>query len=311
LKKQKETLSTQRRGLLFSLPKGKIILLSILYGILSAGTWGAADFIGGLASKHTSPYRVLFLAEIAGLIPFIVIALLIRETVPPLGDMLLGAVSSLVGLGGLLLLYRALASGQMTIAAPVSALFAALIPVVFGFFSLGAPSLTTLIGFGLAFLAVWLISQTDPRDWRSPLKGLRGISGIASLRLPLLSGLFFGLYFLVIHRATLNAFFWPLVAARFAGFAMFGLFALFTRQPALPPREVWALCVVNGIIDIAGNGFYVLAAQAGRLDVAAVLSALYPASTVLLAWIVLKEKINWLQAVGVLLAFAAIILFTL
>jgi len=283
-------------------------LLSILYGILSAGTWGAADFIGGIASKRTSPYRVLFLAEIAGLIPFIAIALLIRETVPPAVDLLLGAGSSLLGLSGLLLLYRALATGQMTIAAPVSALFAAIVPVVFGFFALGMPSPATLLGFGLAFLAVWFISQSGEADWGSPLKGLHSLK---DLRLPLLAGLFFGTYFLIIHRATLNAFFWPLVAARFAGFAAFGLFALFTRQPALPPREVWSLCLVNGIIDIAGNGFYVLAAQAGRIDVAAVLGALYPASTVLLAWIFLKERITWLQTLGVLLAFIAIVLFTL
>jgi drug/metabolite transporter (DMT)-like permease len=283
-------------------------LLSILYGILSAGTWGAADFIGGLASKRTSPYRVLFLAEIAGLVPFIVIALAIRETIPPAVDLLLGAASSLVGLGGLLLLYRALASGQMTIAAPVSALLAALIPVIFGLFTLGIPSPATLTGFGLAFLAVWFISQTDAANWRSPLQGLRGL---ADLRLPLLSGLFFGCYFLVIHHATLHAFFWPLVAARLTGFLAFGIYALLTRQPAFPPREVWGLSLVNGIIDISGNGFYVLAAQAGRIDVAAVLSALYPASTVLLAWVILKERINWLQAVGVLLAFVAIILFTL
>jgi drug/metabolite transporter (DMT)-like permease len=298
------------RGDIFyqSLNKGNIPLLSILYGILSAGTWGAADFIGGLASKRTSPYRVLFLAEIAGLVPFIALAVLLREPVPPVTDMLLGAGSSLVGLGGLLLLYRALADGQMTIAAPVSALFAAVIPVIFGFFSLGAPSPATLLGFGLAFAAVWLISQTGGAGGPSSLPGLRSL---ADLRLPLLSGLFFGSYFLVIHRATLHAFFWPLVAARFAGFAAFGLFALVTRQPALPPREVWGLCAINGIIDIAGNGFYILAAQAGRIDVAAVLSALYPASTVLLAWVVLKERINWLQAVGVLLAFLAILLFTL
>ena len=283
-------------------------MLSVFYGILSAGTWGAADFIGGLASKRTSPYRVLFLAEIAGLLPFIALALLLHEPMPSATDMLLGAGSSLVGLGGLLMLYRALASSQMTIAAPVSALFAALIPVIFGFFALGVPSVATLIGFALAFVAVWLISQNDLTDWRSPLKGLRNL---ADLRLPLLSGLFFGCYFLIIHRATLHAFFWPLVAARLAGFVMFGLFALFTRQPALPPREVWGLCIVNGMIDIAGNGFYVLSAQAGRLDVAAVLGALYPASTVLLAWVVLKERINWLQALGVVLAFIAIVLFTL
>ncbi len=277
-------------------------MLSIIYGILSAGTWGAGDFIGGLASRRTSPYRVLFLAELAGMIPFTLLALLLREPLPPTSDMFLGAGSSLLGLMGLLFLYRALAGGQMTIAAPVSALFAALIPVIFGFFALGAPSTTTLIGFALAFAAVWLISQTEFTNWRFSLQ---------ELRLPLFSGLFFGLYFLTLHRATLNAFFWPLAAARLAGFVALGLYALIARQPALPPREIWGLSIVNGILDIGGNAFYVLAAQTGRLDVAAVLSALYPASTVLLAWIFLKERITWLQAVGVLLAFVAIVLFTL
>ncbi|HLO14197.1 MAG TPA: DMT family transporter [Anaerolineales bacterium] len=277
-------------------------MLSIIYGILSAGTWGAADFIGGLASKQTSPYRVLFLAEIAGLVPFTLLALLTRESIPPAADMLLGAGSSLLGLGGLLLLYRALADGQMTIAAPVSALFAALIPVIFGFFALGAPSLATIIGFGFAFLAVWFISQTGSANWHFRLM---------DLRLPLFSGLFFGVYFIVIRQATLNAFFWPLIAARFAGFVAFGLYALITRQPAMPPRNVWGFCLINGVIDLGGNAFYVLAAQTGRMDVAAVLGALYPASTVLLAWIFLKERISWLQTFGVLLAFTAIVLFTI
>jgi len=277
-------------------------LLSIFYGIASAAAWGAADFLGGLASKRTSPYRVLFLAEFAGVIPFTALALLMREPIPPAADMLLAAVSSLLGLTGLLFLYRALATGQMTIAAPVSALFAALIPVIFGFFTLGAPSSATMIGFGFAFLAVWLISQTAYGNWRVSL---------ADLRLPLLSGFFFGFYFILIHKATLHAFFWPLMVARLAGFLAFGVFALIARQPAMPPRDIWGLCLINGIMDSGGNAFYVLAAQTGRIDVAAVLGALYPASTVLLAWIILKERITWLQMIGVLLAFIAIVLFAI
>jgi drug/metabolite transporter (DMT)-like permease len=282
-------------------------LLSIIYGIASAATWGAADFIGGLASKRTSPYRILFLGELSGLIPFIVLGIVTGESVPPLADMLWAALASLLGLGGLLFLYRSLADGQMTIAAPVSALFAALVPVLFSFFTQGLPPITTLLGFALAFIAVWLISQTGETDWRFPLQRLRNLR---SLRLPLISGLFFGLYFVVIYKATLNAFFWPLVSARAAGFIAIGLFALLTRQPAMPPRELWGYGIVNGIIDVGGNGFYILAAQTGRLDVSAVLGALYPASTVLLAWIFLKEKISWVQTSGILLAFVAIILFT-
>ncbi len=285
-------------------------MLPILYGLVSATAWGAADFIGGLASKRTSPIRVLFLAEIAGFIPFMLLAIILREPIPPAGDLLTGAFASLVGLAGLIFLYRALAEGQMTIAAPVSALFAAVIPVIFGSLTLGLPSTATLIGFGLAFLAVWLISQTDSTNWRFSLSDT-STSFSTSLRLPLISGFFFGFYFIILHRATLNAFFWPLTAARFAGFVALGLLALVTRQPAMPPRETWALCILNGIIDIAGNGFYVLSAQTGRIDVAAVLGALYPAGTVLLAWLILKERISAIQTMGIVLAFIAIVLFTL
>jgi drug/metabolite transporter (DMT)-like permease len=277
-------------------------VLSILFGLISSASWGTADFIGGLASRKTSAIRVLYLAEIAGFIPFLLLAILTREAIPPVNDLLLGAFSSLIGLGGLIFLYRALAEGQMTIAAPVSALLAALIPVIFGLFTLGIPSTATLIGFGLAFLAVWFISQSDSTNWRVSLK---------DLRLPLISGLFFGFYFVFLHQATLNAFFWPLTAARFAGFLALGLLAIVTRQPAMPPRETWTLCIINGLIDIAGNAFYVLSAQTGRVDVAAVLGALYPASTVLLAWIFLKERITFVQGTGLVLAFIAIVLFTL
>lgn len=277
-------------------------MLPIIYGLLSSATWGAADFIGGLVSKRTNPIRVLYLAEIASFIPFIVLAIVLREPLPPAPDLFMGALASVLGLIGLVFLYRALAEGQMTIAAPVSALFAAFIPVLFGSLTLGLPSITTMIGFGLAFLAVWLISQTDSTNWRF---------SISDLRLPLISGFFFGFYFIIIHKATLNAFFWPLATARFAGFVALGLYALITRQPAMPPRETWTLCIINGIIDIAGNGFYVLSAHAGRIDVAAVLGALYPASTVLLAWIFLKERISAIQTLGITLAFIAIVLFTI
>jgi len=277
-------------------------LLSIIYGLISSTAWGAADFVGGLASKRANAIRVLYLSEIAGFIPFMLLAIILHEPLPSAGDFLMGVISSLIGLTGLIFLYRALAEGQMTIAAPVSALFAALIPVIFGSFTLGLPSVTTLIGFGLAFLAVWFISQTDSTNWRF---------SISDLRLPLISGFFFGFYFIAIHKATLNAFFWPLTAARFAGFVALALFALFTRQSPMPPRETWTLCILNGVIDIVGNGFYVLSAHTGRIDVAAVLGALYPASTVLLAWIFLKEKISFVQTLGIIFAFIAIILFTL
>ena len=277
-------------------------MLSIFYGIASAVTWGAGDFIGGLATKKTSPYRVLFLGQLAGLVPFLLLALLTVETIPPIADWLWSALASLLGLGGLISLYRALAGGQMTIAAPVSALFSALIPVVFAIITTGLPSNSVLVGFILAFFAIWLISQTDRMNLRFSL---------SDLRLPLISGLFFGLYFIALHQATVHTFFWPLAISRITGVLALGVFALVRRQPAMPPRSLWGIVILNGVLDIAGNGFYALAARTGRLDIAAVLGALYPASTVLLAWILLKEKISTIQTVGILCAFAAIVLFTI
>jgi drug/metabolite transporter (DMT)-like permease len=277
-------------------------LLSIFYGIASAASWGAADFLGGLATKRTSPYRVLFLGQLAGLFPFLLLAIFTSEAIPPLADMLWSGLASLLGLAGLVFLYRALAGGQMIIAAPVSAVFAAFLPVLFAFFTVGLPSVLTLIGFALAFVAIWLISQTDGMNLRFSL---------AELRLPLTSGFFFGLYFIALHYATQHGIYWPLAGSRITGILTLGLLALWTRQPALPPRNIWGIVILNGVLDIVGNGFYGLAARTGRLDVAAVLGALYPASTVLLAWILLKEKISTIQTIGILCAFAAIILFTL
>jgi drug/metabolite transporter (DMT)-like permease len=285
-------------------------LISIFYGILSAFMWGAADFIGGIASKRTAAYRVIFLAEIAGLIPFTALALLTREPIPPVTDLLWGALASLTGLGGLTLLYRALADGRMTLAAPISALLAAVVPVLVALFTIGLPSTTTLIGFGTAFGAVWMISQPDPRELRFGVSDT-STSLSASLRLPLLAGIFFGFYFVLLDKATENAFYWVLASARLAGIVALGAYALVTRQPVLPPREVWFHSIVNGMIDIAGNAFFVLSAKTGRLDVAAVLSSLYPSSTVFLARVILKERTSRVQFIGIVLAFIAIILFTL
>ena len=277
-------------------------MISILYGILSAASWGAADFIGGIATKRTAAYRVLFLAEVAGLVPFLALALLTHEAIPPAMELFLGALASLVGLTGLTILYRALADGKMSIAAPISALLAALVPVIVGLLTLGIPAPTTILGFGFTLGAVWLISQSNSTGWRFTL---------SDLRLPLFAGIFFGFYFVLLHAATRHAFYWVLVAARLAGFLALGLYALITRQPAMPPREVWGHAITNGIIDIAGSAFFVLASTTGRMDVAAVLGALYPASTVFLAWLILKEQITRLQAIGITLAFVAIVLFTI
>ena len=286
-------------------------MLPIFFGLLSALSWGAGDFAGGLASRKASPYRVLFLAELAGLVLILALAVGSGEPFPAPDVWVWGGAASLVGTLGLLFLYRALSSGRMTVAAPLSALISAVVPVAVGFVTQGNPGLATIAGFALALLAVAMISGGGSLNY--PCRPRRDFRQLLTPEIwqPLLAGIFFGLYFVLMYTATRTAFFWPLVSARLAGTIAIAAYALVARQPMMPGREVWRLCLVSGVLDVGGNVFYVLSSQAGRLDVAAVLAALYPATTVLLAWGILNERISRLQLAGILLALFAIVLLTI
>jgi uncharacterized membrane protein len=277
-------------------------LLSILYGLLSALSWGGGDFIGGLASRSEKAVRVVTLAEIAGLALLLVLKLFIPEEVPPIQIWLLSGAASLLGTAGIIMLWRALATGQMSIAAPVSALMAAIIPVVFSSVTEGFPGPLAAVGMLFALASIWLISQDEKATH---------LERLSDLRLPLLAGVGFGLYFVLMHSATREYTLWPLIAARAISIPVLVAYALITRQAVLPKRPLWPLVSLGGILDIGGNAFYVLAGQAGRLDIAAVLGSLYPASTVMLAAIYLKERVNRTQMLGVIAALLAIVLMSL
>jgi len=272
-------------------------LLPIIFGLLAALTWGGGDFSGGLASRRSSALRAITLAELAGLVGLLLFIPIVNEPIPPLDVWIQSGVASLVGTVGLIILFRAFAEGKMSIAAPVSSLLAAVIPVVVSIFTEGLPPLTTYIGFGLAMLSIWLVSQEG---------GKLHIEGLRDLRMPFLAGLGFGSYFVIINHATQEYALWPLISARLA--ASVGLVVLgFARRKSLfPSRPVWALAIFSGIMDTGGNAFYILAGQTGRMDVSAVIAALYPAVTVILAWVLLKEHIRKSQWLGVLAALAAI-----
>jgi drug/metabolite transporter (DMT)-like permease len=227
-------------------------------------------------------------------------ALAFGQPLPQGVDLLWSGAAGLAGAVGLLGLYSALSRGHMGIVAPISAVIAALVPIAAGALLEGLPSTTQLAGFAVALAAVWLLSSG----------GERGIS-LRELRLALLAGLGFGFYFVLIDRAGGASGFWNLTFAR--SFATVVLLALMLamRHPLLPPRDVLPLNILNGALDAGGNLFFVLAATAGRLDVASVLASLYPGATVLLAWLILGERLNRPQAVGVAAALLAIVLIVI
>ncbi len=277
-----------------------MLTIPILFGLLSALTWGAGDFNGGLAAKRSNPYGVVAVAHILSLGLLLALIPIIGEPVPPMQDWLWGGAAGLTGAIGLLLLYRALAEGRMSVAAPVSALLAAALPVLVGIFRDGNPGAWVLFGFALALAAVWLVS---------------GGEGLAirfdELRQPVIAGISFGAFFIFLERASQTSLLWPLVAIRLVSITSMLGYALVTRQAWIPKRESLVPIVLSSILDTIGNAAYALSARTGRLDVAAVLGSLYPGATVLLAWVFLKENISRIQTIGILLALGAIILLTL
>jgi drug/metabolite transporter (DMT)-like permease len=275
-------------------------LSAVFFGLISAVTWGAGDFSGGMAVKRTNPYGAVIAAHAISLVLLVALGVVIGEPVPPLRDWLWGGAAGIGGGIGLALLYSALASGQMSVAAPVSALVAAALPVLVGVFSEGLPGWGVLIGFGLALAAVWLISGGVGLEFQ-PEK----------LRLPVIAGVCFGAFFIFIHEGSSQSILWPLAATRIASITSLLLFSIVTRQPWIPTRDSWIPIIISSLLDTAGNTFYAMSARMGRMDVAAVLGSLYPGSTVLLAWFILKERVSRMQMMGILVALAAIVLITI
>jgi drug/metabolite transporter (DMT)-like permease len=278
-------------------------LLSSLFGLLSALTWGAGDFAGGMVSRRAGVYRAAFYGESAGLIFLVAMLAVFRESIPEWPVWVWSALAGAGGSVGLLLFFRSMAEGQMSVAAPVSALMTVILPVIVSAITEGLPGPAKYCGFAMALLAIWLISRGDGHAEK-----LR--THLADLRLPLLAGVGFGSYFILMHQSSQTATIWPMISARAAGSVVMFFFALLHHQAGWPGRRVAPLVLLNATGDIAGNTFYILSGQFGRLDVAAVLSSLYPGTTILLAAMFLHERLNRSQWLGIAAALAAIVLMT-
>lgn len=275
-------------------------LSAIFSGLASAAFWGAGDFSGGVAARRSSVYTVVIVSQLVGAICLVGLAWLLMEPFPAWADTLYSAAAGICGAIGLVALYHGLASGRMGIIAPVAAVVTAIAPVSFSLFVEGAPAMQQLAGFGLALIAVWLISrpngeaQVQRRD----------------LVLAVTAGLGFGLFFILFDRVSEGAILWPLVAARIASISLLFLVVTLMQRGEAPALAQVPIIALAGIFDTGGNAFFVLAAQAGRLDIAAVLSSLYPASTILLARFILKERLSAQQWAGVAAALLSVALIS-
>ncbi len=275
--------------------------LALVFGLASALSWGAGDFSGGVATKRGNVYSVVLISQIIGGFFLAILALLLRETFPPVTDLAIGGIAGISGVIGLLALYSGLASGRMGIVAPLTAVLSATIPIIFSLFTEGIPPTLQIIGFLLALVAVWLLS------------GAGGSAGVQLVELgyAVVAGSGFALFFILIDQANETSVFWPLVMARMASVTFLTIFVLVRGIWERPSQKQMPLIILAGMLDALGNAFFTLSARYGRLDLAAILSSLYPASTVLLAQLILHERLGRSQWMGVIIALVAIVLITL
>ncbi|MCZ7539671.1 MAG: DMT family transporter [Anaerolineae bacterium] len=264
-------------------------------GLVAALSWGTSDFTGGVAARRIPVFAVMVGSYVIGLTLLVALALAWGESAPAPADLVWGAAAGVVGGAGLTAHYRGLAVGRMGVVAPVAAVIGTAIPVLFGAVAEGLPSGAQMAGFALALIGVWLVSR------RADSGG-----GPSGLGLAVLAGLGFGSFFVLIDRVSQDAVFWPLVAARGASLIALLAVALANGRAWRPPRRALGIVALAGVLDVGGNTFFLLAAQAGRLDVASVLSSLYPAITVLLARGLLGEHIARWQGAGIVAAVIAV-----
>jgi EamA-like transporter family. len=240
----------------------------------------------------------VLISQLVGMSMALGLALVRGETLPTAGDLGWSVAGGIAGGIGIASLYRALAIGRMAVVAPVTAVLAASIPVVVGFVLDGLPDPVVMAGMGLAIVAVILVSRVhDGPEGRS-----RGLG------LAMLAGIGFGLFGVSIGQLSQGHVFGPLALVRATEAIMIAGFVIASRSAWRPTRDlVLAICAV-GVLDMAGNGAYILSVQAGSLAVASVLSSLYPVTTVILATILLRERVTRVHAFGIGLAVTAVVL---
>ena len=275
--------------------------MAALLALCSAGVYGVGDFFGGLASRRASANAVVLWSHVVGLL-LVLLSLPLVDGELRAGDLVIGAVAGLGGAAGVGLLYRGLSVGPMGLVAPVTALLAAAVPVAVGLVSGDDPSAPVLAGMALALVAIVLVSAEGGGSWRP--------SDPRPAVLALGAGLCFGLFFVVISHTGDDAGTWPLLGARGASVTLLGALALLGRMDHAVPAAVRPHTAIAGALDVTANLLYLLAAREGLLSVVALLSALYPVSTVVLARIVLRERFIAIQRLGMAIALAATILMT-
>ena len=277
--------------------------MPVLLALCSAVVYGVGDWMGGRASRQQRSLVVATMGQAMSLVLIGIVVAIAGTPAPDAATWMWGAVGGVVGSLGIAGLYHALANGDVTVVAPLSAVVGAVVPVVIAIATGERPSALALAGMVIAAAAIALVSGALGTHEHNTSRRIVALS--------VLVGVCFGLLFVALERADEDSGLWPLVAARFASVPLLLALVLVTRSRVARHRASLLFAVAAGIFDMSANVFYLAAVRTGLLSVVAVVASLYPASTVALAYVVDKERVSKWQAVGLGAAAVALVMVTL
>jgi drug/metabolite transporter (DMT)-like permease len=280
-------------------------VLNVALAVLSGLIWGVGDFAGGKATQGAAALPVVWVSKLVSL-PLLAIYLVATYVpVTPIG-LAWGGMAGVAGLVGLVLFYRALSAGAMTVVAPITGVTSAAIPVVAGLLWGERPSGARLLGAGCALLAIALVSIAPHPPGRPQVVSWRLVA------VALGSGVGFGLFFILLavagDAAGGSAGLWPIAGSQLSALIIGGLLVLMARPGPWPRRAGLRFTMLAGPCDMTANALFLLATQGGDLSIVAPLAALYPVTTVILALLIDHERLRGVQVVGLAFAVAALVL---
>lgn len=277
-------------------------MVALLLSLVAALGYGVSDFVGGLAARRVAVLRVVVASYPVGMIGMAVIAPFAGGTLTSTA-LVFGILSGLVGGAAILCYYAALAAGPMSVVAPLTAVLVAGIPLIFGLLQGEHLSVIALIGAGVAIVAILLVSKQKVDH-----NAARFTPKVALLTVA--SGAAFGVFFILLDQVGHDSGMWPLLVSRTTSTILMLVAALFAKQLRPPTGVPLRLALTAGLLDVVANAAFLYALRAGMLSIVSVLTSLYPASTVLLARLILGERTGWPQRIGLVLAATAIVMIS-
>ena len=282
--------------------------MPFVMALLSSMLYGVADFLGGIGSRRGHVVVVTAWFQVAGILPLVIYAMLAPGVTRP-QDLAWGAGAGITGGLGVMLLYHALASGVVSTAAPLISMIALTVPVVVGLAGGERPGLLPLAGIAIGCVAVMLISaHGEQGGGEQPAPGAR--ASFATLLPAFVAGVLVGLFLVCLGRVEPGSSGWPLVMGRVTATACVFALLFAKRLPLRPPTGTHAPILGGAITDVTANVLYLLAVQRAPMSLIATLVSLAPATTVVLAQMVLRERLGSTQRWGVGLALVAVVLLS-